>query len=172
MRHARALAASAACVATAFGAHAASGGEVAPLLVGAAFVISGAAAWSLGGRRLTGAQMLGLLVLCQTAVHVAAMSSASGHAAPMGATMLTAHVLTTLLSWWAMMRGEAFAWSLAQHLALRPLTLLLRTWRPSVDRSLPVLTAPGPICRGVWSSRATPVRGPPTGRLRTPVHVF
>jgi hypothetical protein len=159
-------------VTTAFGAHLASGGEATPPLVAAAFVVCGAVAWSLAARRLTGPQLLGLLILCQTAVHVAAMSSGTGEAAPMGAVMLAAHVLTTLVSWAALVRGEAFAWSLAQHLALRPMSLVLRAWQPPGHRSLAALVAPEPVRHGVWSTRATPVRGPPMGIASAPIHVF
>jgi len=162
VRHLRAMAASLACVATAFGAHVASGGQTSSLVVVCAFALSGAVAWSLAGARLTGAQLLGLLVLCQIAVHGVSMASQMGRPASMGAAMLATHCLATAFSWVLLVRGEAFVWAIARRLALRPLLLLLRTWRPQPETTL-VVAVPATGVRRVLASRITPVRGPPTG---------
>lgn len=162
VRHVRAMAASLACVATAFGAHIASGGEASGAGVAVVFVLSGAVAWSLAGARLSRPQLLGLLLLCQIGVHGASMASESGQPAPMGAAMLATHCLATACSLVLLARGEAFVWAVAHHLTLRPLLLLLRSWRPQ-PTATPVVAIPATRVGGVLASRITPVRGPPTG---------
>lgn len=160
MRHLRALAASLACVASAFGAHVLAGGQSSPLAVVAVFVAAGAAAWGLARVRLTSLQLLGLLVLGQIAVHTVSMASSTDHAMPMGASMLAIHAATTALSWWALVRGEAFVWAIAQHLALRPIALLLHGWsvRPA---HAPIASTPVAVRPSLLDLHVTPVRGPP-----------
>lgn len=160
MRHVRAMAASLACVASAFGAHLLAGGQAELATVVAVFVASGALAWALASVRLTSLQLLGLLVLGQIGVHGASMASATGHATPMGLSMVVIHAAVTLVSWWALSRGEAFVWAVAQHLALRPLALVLNCWRARPVRasvaSTPVIVRPS-----LLDLHVTPVRGPP-----------
>lgn len=160
MRHTRALAASLACVASAFGAHLLAGGQASPLAVVAVFVVSGAAAWGLARVRLTSPQLLGLLVLGQIAVHAMSMASSIGQETPMGASMFAIHAGATLVSWWALARGEAFAWAVAQHLALRPLALLLHGWSARPDRA-PIASTPVIDRPSLLDLHVTPVRGPP-----------
>lgn len=162
VRHVRAMAASLACVATAFGAHIISGGHASGAAVVTVFVLAGAVAWSLAGARLTRLQLLGLLVLCQVGVHGASMAAETGQPAVMGAAMLATHCLATALSLVLLARGEAFVWAVAHHLALRPLLLLLRTGVRQ-PRATTIVAVPATRVGGVCASRITPVRGPPTG---------
>ncbi len=159
-RHLRAMSAALACVASAFGAHVLAGGQAEPATVAAVFGISGAVAWALARVRLTSPQLLGLLVLGQIGVHVVAMASATGHATPMDASMLAIHAAATLLSWWALSRGEAFVWAVAQHLALRPLALLLQCWSATPARA-PIAFTPVVVRPSLLHLALTPVRGPP-----------
>lgn len=162
VRHLRALAASLACVTAAFGAHAVSGGQVVPTTVVGAFVLCGAVAWAIAGARLGRAQLLGLLVLCQVGVHVASMATQGAHPATMGAAMLLTHGAATIVSLVALSRGEAFVWAVAQHLALRPLAMLLqRTQVRPADQPIASTPVAGP--HAAVTSRVTPVRGPPAG---------
>ena len=160
MRHVRALAASLACVTSALGAHVLAGGHAAHLTVVAVFIASGAIAWALAGVRLTSAQLLGILVLGQIGVHGVSMASASGHTTPMGLSMLAIHAGVTLLSWWALSRGEAFVWAVAQHLALRPIVLLLHRWSARPVRAA-VASTPVAVRPTLLDLDVTPVRGPP-----------
>ncbi len=156
------MAASLACVTTAFGAHAASGGQIEPTTVVAAFVASGALAWLIAAVRLTHLQMLGLLVLCQVGVHAASMASHAAEPASMGPTMALMHVGATVVSLMALARGESFVWAVAERLALRPLRLLLHhvTMPPS---GIAIVSIPATRPREVLGLRVAPVRGPPTG---------
>lgn len=163
VRHVRAMTASLACVTTAFGAHAASGGQIVPSLVVAAFLASGALAWLIAGARLTGLQMLGLLVLCQIGVHLASMvSTQTGAPTSMSASMLLMHAGATGLSLMALARGESFIWSVADRLALRPLLLLLHRFA-TPPTCTAVVSIPATRPREVRGLRVSPVRGPPTG---------
>lgn len=157
------MAASLACVTTAFGAHAASGGQTPqPATVVTAFVVSGALAWLIAGVRLTAPQMLGLLVLCQSGVHVALMASHTGAPALMGWSMLTMHAVATAVSLVALVKGESFVWAVARRLALRPWHTLLHPFVvPPAGTAIVSIPATRP--RDVRATRVTPVRGPPTG---------
>ncbi|MGA8850213.1 MAG: hypothetical protein WB508_00710 [Aeromicrobium sp.] len=161
VRHVRAMAASLACVVTAFGAHAASGGQIGPMTVMAAFLASGALAWLIAGVRLTRLQLLGLLVLCQVGVHAAAMASHVGEPAAMGVSMLVTHAAATVLSLAALSRGEAFVWAVAERLALRPLLLLLHCFA-TPPTGAAIVSIPATRPREVPSLRLAHVRGPPT----------
>ena len=158
MRHLRAMAAALACVTTALGAHSAAGGQTGLGTVVVAFVLSGAVAWGLAGARLTRAQFMGLLVLCQVGVHLASMAS-SQMPHSMGPSMWLAHGAATAVSLALLARGESFVWAVAQHLALKPLTILRTVHVPAMRRLLVSTAAPtsGPRVE----ARLTPVRGPP-----------
>lgn len=157
------MAASLACVTTAFGAHAASGGQTPrPTTVVIALVLSGAVAWLIAGVRLTALQMLGLLVLCQSGAHIASMASDAGAPASMGWSMLTMHAVATAVSLAALVKGESFVWAVAHRLALRPWRALLHpVVVPSARTTIVSIPATRP--HGVRAARVTPVRGPPTG---------
>lgn len=159
-RHLRAMSASLACVASAFGAHVLAGGQAEHTVVMAVFVVSGALAWALASVRLTSLQLLGLLVLGQIAVHGVSMASSTGHATPMGLSMFAIHAGVTLFSWWALSRGEAFCWAVAHHLALRPLALLLHRWSARPARAS-IASTPVAVRPSLLHLHVTPVRGPP-----------
>lgn len=161
MRHLRAMTAALACVTTAFTAHAMAGGRADAAAVVTTFVISGAVAWTLAGVRVSRAQLLGLLVLAQAGVHLASMATvSSGPEHAMGASMLLAHVAATAVSLLLLARGEAFAWAIAERLALRPLAVLRTLDVPAVRR-LAVAGAQQTLARAAFL-QSHPVRGPPT----------
>ena len=145
------------CVVAAAVGHHSAGGALPATAVMSVFAGSAGIAWLLSSRRLTPTQLLGLLVLCQVAVHL----GASDGEMTMGAAMMTAHVAATAVSVLVLARGEAFVWNLAEHLALRVVPLL------QVVRELPVLTD-GPVPTAAPCSRhdvrlahSRWLRGPP-----------
>lgn len=155
------MAASLACVTTAFAAHLASGGSAAPATVIIAFAGCGALVWLIAGVRVSPSQLLGLLVLCQAGVHVASMATSASDAS-MGVPMVLTHLLATAISLLALARGESFVWAVAQRLALRPLRLLLGGFAlPAVGAVVAAIPATRP--RRELLERVAPVRGPPTG---------
>ncbi|MGJ9423425.1 hypothetical protein [Aeromicrobium sp. CF3.5] len=156
------MSASLACVASAFGAHVLAGGQAELASVVVVFLVSGALVWALAGVRLTSVQLLGLLILGQVGVHTVSMASATGDAMGMGmgSSMLAIHAAVTLVSWCALSRGEAFVWAVAQHLALRPLDLLLHRWSARPARA-PISSTPVVVRPSLLDRDVTPVRGPP-----------
>lgn len=128
----RSLAAAHICLIVAVGGHRIAGGEVdSGPVPAAALVLILALSLLLSGRRLILGQMVGLLAIAQLVVH---MSCAQGSAAKdLGPTMVTGHVLATVLTAAALARGERFLWALADGLGLRRLELAFSA--PALDLS-------------------------------------
>lgn len=157
LRLVRAVAAAVVCVVTATGVHVAMGGAASAASV--AVVLAGvvAVAYALGGRRLTGGQMTGLLLLAQAVVHTSGGSMEVG-----GPAMVAGHVVATAVSAVVLTRGEAACWRLVELLGLGVVRLL------SDVRPLPAtarLAAIDAHPRPVLAVRRTPrvLRGPPAG---------
>ncbi len=154
----RSVAAAVVCVLVAAIGHTAAAGSLAPSAVVVVFAGSCGVAWMLSARRVTTGQVVGLLVLCQVGVHLAAPHGDMS----MGPSMLLGHALATVASAAALARGERFAWALAERLGLRAAPLL----RPAVVpvRQRPALPVVGlhvrhdvTLTHSLWS------RGPPVG---------
>lgn len=157
VRLVRSTAAALACVVTAATGHLAAGGMFGATAALTTFGGAATIAWLLSGRRLTTGQLVGLLVLCQVAVHLGASGDMR-----MSAWMIAAHVAATAVSALALDRGEAFVWQLAERLGLRlfPHHLDVATipsWRPLP----PVIATRSLIDVRLAHSRAE--RGPPSG---------
>lgn len=90
-----------------------------------AVILFGASAitWSLSRRRLLVGQLLGLLLIAQIAVHFAGMLSTQ--MAPMGVTMIGAHLAGTGITAILLARGERCLWTLADHLGLRVVAFVM-----------------------------------------------
>lgn len=158
VRLARSLAVALVCVATATVAHQAAGGTMSAEGVTAVFGGSAAVAWLLSARRVTPGQLIGLLVLCQIGVHLAAASSEMS----MGAGMLAGHVVATAVSAVVLARGERFVWQLAERLGLR-LAPLLHLTAPFVG-GRPALPASSPrALHDACLTCSRSLRGPPVG---------
>ena len=157
LRALRSTAAALVCVLAAAVGHHSAGGALPPGAVVSVFVGSAVVAWLLSARRLTATQLLGLLVLCQVAVHL----GASDGEMTMGAAMMAAHLAATAVSVQALARGEAFVWSLAEHLALRVAPLLQAAHVVPVALSGPVSTSTPRSRRDVHLAHSRWLRGPP-----------
>lgn len=118
------------CMVTAALGHVAGGGVIPTSTALAAFGGATLIAWLLSSHRLTGGQLVGLLVLCQVGVHLGSATSSMSMSAPMVAT----HVLATAASAILLMRGEALVWQVTERLGLRAVPMLAA-----------VLTAPLPL---------------------------
>lgn len=146
------------CTTTAVVAHLSAGGVVPGSAVVTLFFGATAVAWLISSRRVTTGQMVGLLVLCQICVHL----GCSMGSMTMSASMVVTHIAATALSAFALARGEAFVWRVAERLGLRLRPHILR-FVPAPSR---VQLVPVTIARS-WSdvrlvySRA--LRGPPYG---------
>lgn len=158
IRAARSVAVALVCTLTAAIGHASAGGEVPPTAL--LLVLGGAAAiaWLLSARRVTPGQLVGLLLLCQIAVHLGCSSGEM----TMSLAMIAGHVAATAVSALALARGEAFVWQLAERLGLRVVPHTFRAvpvphWRPLS----PVLETRSLHDVRLAYSRAE--RGPPNG---------
>ncbi len=103
--------------------HTMGGGHMSPAPV--TFTVLGvvmAVVWSLGGRRLTLGQIIGLLLIAQIAVHLGCVVGST--MAPLGAAMILGHIVATGLTAVVLARGEQFLWALAERLGLRVVPLL------------------------------------------------
>jgi hypothetical protein len=158
VRLVRSSAAALVCVTAAAAGHHTAGGPLPGGAVLAVFGTSLAVAWLLSARRITAGQLLGLLVLCQVAVHGGTASDEM----VMGAGMLAAHAVATVVSVVALAYGEAFAWHVAERLALRLAPLLcLPAVVPSARPSAAVVAPRSLIDICLAHSRS--LRGPPVG---------
>jgi hypothetical protein len=152
----RSVAAALACTVTAVVGHVIAGGTAPLPAVLTCFAGGWAIAWLLSMRRVTGGQLLGLLVLCQAGVHLAFSTDSMS----MTGTMLTAHVVATAVSAWLLTRGETFAWEIADRLGVR--------LRPATRLVLPATNVVLSVGRS-QTRRAAPLvhvrleRGPPAG---------
>ena len=122
LRLVRSVAAALVCTLTAALGHLAGGGVIPT--EAALIVFAGAAlvAWLLSARRVTGGQLVGLLVLCQVCVHFGGSMSAMH----MSALMVATHVVATIVSAALLTRGESFVWHVAERLGLRAVAALVR----------------------------------------------
>lgn len=157
-RAARTLAAATGSTLTALLVHDLNGGSVPPGTALLLLLGSVAVAGTLTHQRVSTSQLLGLLVLCQAAVHLAC---AGQDMTVGGGQMLTAHLIATAATAIVLTRGEAWAWQLADAFAIRP-------WRRVIAVAIPVVhAAPHPPSTTRLQSRprdrAAPVRGPPVG---------
>jgi hypothetical protein len=158
VRLVRSVAAALVCVVAAAVGHHTAGGALPAEAVLAVFTGSAAVAWLLSARRVTPAQLLGLLALCQICVHLGASSDEM----VMGAGMVVAHVAATAVSVAVLAWGEAFVWHVAERLGLR-LAPLLRTAGviPSLRPLVAVVAARS--LRDVRLTHSRSLRGPPVG---------
>lgn len=158
VRALRSLAAALVCVTAAAVGHHEAGGELPLVAVLSVLAGAGAVAWLLAARRVTVGQMLGLLVLCQVAVHL----GASGQDMTMSVSMLGAHVVATAVSVLTLARGEGLVFLLAERLGLR---LLPVRWTigalPLTPRLLPVVVER--TLHDVRLAHSRSLRGPPLG---------
>jgi hypothetical protein len=150
------MAAALACVAAAAVGHHAAGGALPAVAVAAVFAGSAAIAWLLAGRRVTAAQLLGLLALCQICVHLATSPAEM----TMTTAMIAAHVVATAVSVVVLAHGEHLVWRLAERLGLR--------LRPVLQRAVVVLSLRPPVAvdapRSMTDVRlaySRSLRGPP-----------
>jgi hypothetical protein len=116
--------------ALAAGAHLSAGGRARPEVLLAVLLGAWILTFCLGSRRITTAQLVGLLVLGQVVVHsLGSTVPSAGH----DLTMLLAHVAGTGLSAWVLRHGEDVLSGLADRLVLRfatPLGVALPgSWR-------------------------------------------
>lgn len=137
-------------------AHTVAGGTVSPVAAVAALVLIAAVAWPLTARRLQTAQIVGLLMLAQVAVH--GLAPGTHHQA----SMLLAHVVATGLSAAWLAWGEQRAWAVVL-LVVRWVRRDVASWSGQSLRAQP--------CGGMgWQVvahrmiHARGLRGPPTGR--------
>jgi hypothetical protein len=157
LRALRSTAAALVCVVAAAVGHQSAGGALPAGAVVSVFAGSATVAWLLSARRLTATQLLGLLVLCQVAVHLGATDGDMA----MGTSMVAAHVTATVLSVLLLARGEAFVWALADRLALRVAPLLHATHQVPVVPTGPVPDAVPRTRRDVRLAHSRWLRGPP-----------
>lgn len=158
MRIVRSLAAALVCVTAAAVGHHSAGGALPVEAVLVVFAGSAAVAWLLSARRVTPAQLLGLLALCQICVHLGASSDEM----VMGTGMLVAHVAATVVSAAALSRGESFVWRVAEHLGLRLAPLLRVVVVVPSMRPQHTVTTPRSL-RDVLLAHSRWLRGPPVG---------
>lgn len=156
MRAVRSVAAALVCVTAAAVGHLAGGGALPAPAVVAVFTGSALVAWTLSSRRLTPSQLLGLLVLCQVGVHLAA---APDHMT-MGPAMVAAHAMATAVSVMVLAHGEHFVWHLAERIGLRLLPRLRQGLMiPSPRPALSVVTPRS--LSDVRLAHSRSLRGPP-----------
>jgi len=158
VRLVRSTAAALACVTTAAVGHLSAGGTIGTTAVLTTFAGAAAIAGLLSARRITPGQLVGLLVLCQVWVHLGC-STGEMH---MTTSMIAAHFVATLVSAVVLVRGEAYAWQLADRLGLRVaghelLVVPIPAWRP-----LPPVVATRSL-HDVRLAHSRGERGPPSG---------
>lgn len=122
LRLVRSVTAAFVCTVTAALGHLAGGGVIPTEVASIAFAGAALVAWLLSVRRVTGGQLVGLLVLCQVCVHLGSSTSSMN----MSSLMLATHVVATIVSAALLTRGEALAWHLAERLGLRAVPALVR----------------------------------------------
>jgi len=158
MRLARAGSAALVCTGLAAGAHVlvggrASAGSLVLVLLGTWMVAA-----AISDRRLTTAQLVGLLLLGQAVTHAASPPAGMGHEA----AMLAAHLLGTLLSTLLLRHAEDALWTLADRVALRAVRVLA-TMTPTPRRPAPVPVVSLCSHRPVLLTHVVEGRGPPAG---------
>lgn len=158
VRFARSLAVALVCVLAASGGHVTAGGALPAVAVLSVFAASATIAWMLSVRRVTPGQLVGLLLLCQSAVHL----TASGDEMTMGAGMLAGHLAATAVSAIVLARGERFVWQLAERLGLR-LAPLLHVTAPFTGGRPPAPVRSLRVLRDVCLTYSRSLRGPPVG---------
>lgn len=158
MRLVRSVAAALACVTAAALGHHSAGGHLSGPAVLTVFVGAAVITWLLSTRQVTTGQILGLLVLCQVAVHLGAADSAM----TMDTQMLLVHALATGVSALALSRGERFVWHIADRLGLRAIPLLQHDFIVPSQRPLVPVLAPRSR-HDVLLAHSRSLRGPPTG---------
>jgi hypothetical protein len=146
------------CTANAAFAHLFAGGIVPSSAVAILFGGATCVAWLLSSRRVTPAQMVGLLVLCQVCVHLGCSMGSMN----MSASMLATHAAATAVSAVLLARGEAYVWRIAERLGLRLRPYVLRVAPvPSVVIARPVTTTRS--LQDVRLAHSRSLRGPPYG---------
>jgi hypothetical protein len=156
LRLVRSVSAALVCTVTAALGHLAGGGAIPTETALIAFVGAALIAWILSARRVTGGQLVGLLVLCQVGVHFGSSASSMN----MSTVMLATHVVATIVSALLLTRGEALVWHLAERLGLRAVPALLDV------RLVPAARPLGPVHRSrsltnVLLAHSRVERGPP-----------
>ena len=148
------------CTATAAFAHLSAGGMIPAPAFTTLFCAAWVVAWCVSVRRLTPGQLVGLLVLCQIAVHL----SCSMESMQMSTAMLATHVAATAISALVLARGEMFVWRMAERLALRllPHTLVFLPV-PSRVELVPVSVTRSR--RDVRLAYSRVLRGPPVSTV-------
>ncbi|MEJ7635608.1 hypothetical protein [Aeromicrobium sp.] len=158
VRLARSVAVALVCTLTASVGHASAGGEIptASLLL----VLGGAAAiaWLLSARRVTPGQMVGLLILCQTCVHLGSATSNM----TMSISMVAGHAAATAISALALAHGEAFVWRLAERLGLRVVLHTFGAVPAPYGRPLSPVVEPRSL-HDIRLAHSRAERGPPNG---------
>lgn len=122
MRLVRSVSAALVCTITAALGHVVGGGVIPTETALIVFLGAALITWLLSVHRVTGGQLVGLLVLCQVFVHFGSSMSSMN----MSALMVAMHVVATVISATLLTRGEALAWQLAERLGVRALPALVR----------------------------------------------
>ena len=118
----------------------------------------------MSGRRWTGRELTGVLVLVQAVVHLAFVAAPHGVIADLEPTMLASHLAATGLCVYVLSRVEASLWRLAETYLPRPLAAINATTARSRSSRPPSTVLSWP---GVWAKMArllivdAPLRAPP-----------
>jgi len=144
------------CTATAALAHLSAGGEIPVSAMASLFVAAACVAWSVAGRRVTPGQLVGLLVLCQVAVHLGCSTGSM----VMSATMVATHAFATAASTLILSKGEELVWRVAERLTLRRWPPI-EQFTPPATRPVLVTTDSTRSLRDVRLTYSRALRGPP-----------
>lgn len=136
--------------------HEFAGGSVTPAAAAAVAALTLLVSWPLTTQRVSASQVTGLLILAQAIVH---LICAGDDMLVGGTTMLIAHAVATASSAIVLLRGEAWAWKVAEVLAIRPARRVRATPIAAPVRS--AVPAEVPALRSAERGRLRPVRGPP-----------
>jgi hypothetical protein len=121
-----------------------------------AFLGAALIAWLLSAQRVTGGQLIGLLVLCQVCVHFGSSTSSMN----MSTLMVATHVVATIVSAALLTRGEALVWHLAERLGLRAVPALLHVVAVRAARPLSLVHRTRSLTN-VLLAHSRVERGPP-----------
>jgi len=155
-RAARTVGAAMSATVVALVTHEIAGGSVTPGATAVVIALTLLVARPLTKHRVSASQVTGLLILAQAIVHLVC----AGDDAMVGGTaMLLAHAVATGVSAIVLLRGEAWAWKVAELLAIRPARRVRATPIATPVRS--AMPAEVPALRSAERSRLRPVRGPP-----------